>query len=622
MFDAHPGLQRRRRRGPGSRDQQDAARVVRPGAGAGTTRRPSTWISTTPSRRRPTCTAAETVPATGEYLEMARKGEAGEVEVHDEQLTAVARRLEARMRPRAGDVGVALDLGETIAPEDVSATRTLTENKPGKKSDDDAFGDFFAFTGVAEAPEPDPTGTREVVLDFEGDLLPDSTTAEFKIELPKMAPSIDLDVGATGVHLPKLGEGAEGGTTAMLRPERRYRPSSPASATLPPCRRRALSIRRPAPCRRRASAGSAVPIGGSDPTVSRNQLDFNIGESDGDDGDRDSTLRVSPSELALPGGRGRRTRRSGHEARSRARLHRHGRPRRCTQHPRGSDRRGRRVAAPERSHAAAIDRLSAPRRGRDAAMPRIALGLEYDGTEFCGWQRQPAGRSVQGCLEEALTRVADHPVTVYCAGRTDAGVHAIGQVAHFDSTSERTLRGWQLGANGHLPSDASVMWARAVPDDFHARFSARRAPISTASSISPARTALHRTRACWVPRSLDTALMRSAAAHLLGRHDFSAFRAAECQAKTTVRTLHRLQVVREDAWITIEACADAFLHHMVRNIAGVLIRIGAGDAPPNGRARSSPVAIGVCGRDGAGERPLSRRVSLMTRSSRCRASTA
>jgi tRNA pseudouridine38-40 synthase len=213
-------------------------------------------------------------------------------------------------------------------------------------------------------------------------------------------------------------------------------------------------------------------------------------------------------------------------------------------------------------------------------MPRIALGLEYDGAEFCGWQRQPAGRSVQACLEDALTRVADHPVTVHCAGRTDAGVHATGQVAHFDTASERTLRGWQLGANGYLPSDVSVMWARVVPDDFHARFSARARTYLYRIINQASRTALHRTRACWVPRSLDTALMCSAAAHLLGRHDFSAFRAAECQAKTTVRTLQRLQVEREGAWITIEACADAFLHHMVRNIAGVLIRVGAGDAPP------------------------------------------
>ena len=213
-------------------------------------------------------------------------------------------------------------------------------------------------------------------------------------------------------------------------------------------------------------------------------------------------------------------------------------------------------------------------------MPRIALGLEYDGTDFCGWQRQRAGRSVQACVEEALSHVADHPLTVHCAGRTDAGVHASGQVAHFDSPSERTLRGWQLGANGHLPPDASVTWARFVSDDFHARFSARSRTYVYRIINQQGRSALHRTRACWVPQPLDAERMREGAQRLLGRHDFAAFRAAECQAKTSVRTLHRLSVEREERWITIEACADAFLHHMVRNIAGVLIRIGLGDAPP------------------------------------------
>ena len=213
-------------------------------------------------------------------------------------------------------------------------------------------------------------------------------------------------------------------------------------------------------------------------------------------------------------------------------------------------------------------------------MPRIALGLEYDGTDFCGWQRQRAGRSVQACVEEALSRVADHPVTARCAGRTDAGVHASGQVAHFDSPSARTLRGWQLGANGYLPPDASVTWARFVPDDFHARFSARSRTYVYRIINQQGRSALYRTRACWVPQPLDAERMREGAQRLLGRHDFAAFRAAECQAKTSVRTLHRLSVEREDRWITIEACADAFLHHMVRNIAGVLIRIGLDDAPP------------------------------------------
>jgi tRNA pseudouridine38-40 synthase len=213
-------------------------------------------------------------------------------------------------------------------------------------------------------------------------------------------------------------------------------------------------------------------------------------------------------------------------------------------------------------------------------MPRIALGLEYDGTDFCGWQRQPAGRSVQTCLEDALSRVADHPVAAQCAGRTDAGVHASAQVVHFDSPSVRSLRGWQLGTNGHLPPDASVVWARFVPDDFHARYWARSRTYLYRIINQAARTALHRHRACWVPRPLDAAAMKAAAQHLVGTHDFESFRAAECQARTSTRTLHGLQVARADAWITIEARADAFLHHMVRNLAGVLIRVGQGDAPP------------------------------------------
>jgi tRNA pseudouridine38-40 synthase len=213
-------------------------------------------------------------------------------------------------------------------------------------------------------------------------------------------------------------------------------------------------------------------------------------------------------------------------------------------------------------------------------MPRIALGLEYDGTDFCGWQRQPAGRSVQACVEEALSRVADHPVEVYCAGRTDAGVNASGQVAHFDTTSERSLRGWQLGANSNLPPDASVLWARIVPDDFHARFSARWRSYRYRIVNRPSRSALERNRACWIPSPLDADRMQEAAGRLIGTHDFASFRAAECQARTSVRTVHRLDVRRCDDTITIDVRADAFLHHMVRNIAGVLLKVGAGDAPP------------------------------------------
>lgn len=212
-------------------------------------------------------------------------------------------------------------------------------------------------------------------------------------------------------------------------------------------------------------------------------------------------------------------------------------------------------------------------------MPRIAVGVEYDGTEFCGWQRQAAGRSVQACVEEALSRVADHPVTVWCAGRTDAGVHALAQVAHFDSPSARSLRAWQLGANSGLPPDVAITWARVVPDDFHARYSARWRSYRYRIVNRASRPALHRARACWVPRALDAAAMAAAAEHLIGRHDFASFRAAECQARTSVRTVERLSVTRSGEWITLDIRADAFLHHMVRNIAGVLIRIGLGDAP-------------------------------------------
>jgi tRNA pseudouridine38-40 synthase len=213
-------------------------------------------------------------------------------------------------------------------------------------------------------------------------------------------------------------------------------------------------------------------------------------------------------------------------------------------------------------------------------MPRIALGLEYDGTDYCGWQRQPVGRSVQACLESALTRVADHPIVVYCAGRTDAGVHASGQVVHFDTVSVRTLRGWQLGTNSLLPADSCVQWARVVPDDFHARYSARARTYVYRILNQPARSALYRARACWAPQTLDAPAMADAAGLLIGRHDFASFRAAGCQAKTSVRTLQRLQVERAGAWITIEARADAFLHHMVRNIAGALMHVGLGKAPP------------------------------------------
>jgi len=239
--------------------------------------------------------SAETVPATGEYLEL-QENKSEDVEVHDAALTEVARRLEARMRPRAGDVGVALDLGETIAPEDVSATRTLAENKP-KKSDEEAFGDFFAFTGVAEAPEPDPTGTREVVLDFEGDMLPDSTTAEFKIELPDDGSGVDLDIGQTGVHSTKLSATLGGDTTTMLTPG--------GDTTIVSSFGDTETVQSPGfvdPTARTVQAPRPIGFGrGGDDTVQAEMLDFDVGVGgSAADTDRGSTVRVSPSELALP----------------------------------------------------------------------------------------------------------------------------------------------------------------------------------------------------------------------------------------------------------------------------------------------------------------------------------
>lgn len=213
---------------------------------------------------------------------------------------------------------------------------------------------------------------------------------------------------------------------------------------------------------------------------------------------------------------------------------------------------------------------------------RLALGLEYDGTLFMGWQRQAhSGRTVQACVEAALTKVADHPVEVTCAGRTDAGVHASGQVVHFDTGSVRTERGWLLGVNSNLPADISAHWIREVNEDFHARFRARARHYRYTILNRATRPALVRLRAAWVHVALDIAPMQIAAQHLLGEHDFSAFRAVECQARSPVRTLHRLEVRRIGEQVILDVVADGFLHHMVRNIAGVLMAIGTQKHPPD-----------------------------------------
>ena len=214
-------------------------------------------------------------------------------------------------------------------------------------------------------------------------------------------------------------------------------------------------------------------------------------------------------------------------------------------------------------------------------MARIAVGIEYEGSAYCGWQSQPAVASVQAITEQALARIAAAPVALVCAGRTDAGVHALGQVAHFDTEASRPMRSWVLGTNSELPADVSLAWARAVPDHFHARFSAEARTYRYLILNRTARSALHAHRATWVHRPLDAARMGEAARLLEGEHDFSAFRAAECQAKSPVRRLQRLSVQRHGEWVVIEATANAFLHHMVRNIAGLLMAIGKGDAQPS-----------------------------------------
>ena len=208
---------------------------------------------------------------------------------------------------------------------------------------------------------------------------------------------------------------------------------------------------------------------------------------------------------------------------------------------------------------------------------RIALGLEYDGTAYNGWQRQRTGEGVQARVEEALAKVADENIEVICAGRTDTGVHALGQVVHFDTNSERDSRGWLLGANSNLPEDVSVVWACLVDDSFHARFSATSRSYRYHILNRLERSALHRHRAWWVYDPLDAERMHAAAQALVGKHDFSAYRAAGCQASTPNREITVISVAREGNWVTLDVTANAFLQRMVRNITGTLVAIGRGD---------------------------------------------
>jgi tRNA pseudouridine38-40 synthase len=212
-------------------------------------------------------------------------------------------------------------------------------------------------------------------------------------------------------------------------------------------------------------------------------------------------------------------------------------------------------------------------------MARIAIGIEYDGSAYSGWQMQQHAPSVQAELERSLSRVADHELRLTAAGRTDAGVHALMQVAHFDTTVSRPEQAWVLGGSAECAPDVSVLWARPVPDDFHARFSALSRSYVYRIVNRRVRPALERSRACWVRRPLDADAMHAAAQALAGEHDFSAFRAAECQSRTPVRRVLEVSVRRDADRIEIAITANAFLHHMVRNVAGTLVSVGVGDRP-------------------------------------------
>ena len=212
---------------------------------------------------------------------------------------------------------------------------------------------------------------------------------------------------------------------------------------------------------------------------------------------------------------------------------------------------------------------------------RIALGVEYDGSPFCGWQSQAEGKTVQDTLQSALSQVAGEPISVIAAGRTDTGVHALEQVIHFDTQAERPLTAWVRGANALLPGSIAVLWAHTVPDEFHARFSAHGRSYRYLLLNRATRSAIHAGKVGWFHTQLDVAAMRAAAQHLLGEHDFSAFRAAECQAKSPIKHLQQLDIRRQGETLVFDVSAGAFLHHMVRNIVGCLVYVGKGKYPPD-----------------------------------------
>ena len=213
------------------------------------------------------------------------------------------------------------------------------------------------------------------------------------------------------------------------------------------------------------------------------------------------------------------------------------------------------------------------------AVQRWAAGVEYLGTEFAGWQRLDSHRTVQGEIERALSAVADQPIQTITAGRTDARVHALQQVIHFDCIARRTPYAWLLGTNSNLPPDINLRWIQPVPDTFHARFGAIERRYRYVIHNHRARSSLLRERTAWWPQPLDDQAMHRAAQSLIGVHDFSAFRDSQCQAPSPVRELKSLQVFRRGDMVVLDVCGNAFLHHMVRNIAGTLTEVGLGDRP-------------------------------------------
>jgi len=209
---------------------------------------------------------------------------------------------------------------------------------------------------------------------------------------------------------------------------------------------------------------------------------------------------------------------------------------------------------------------------------KIALGIEYCGTPFCGWQSQDIPNTIQAYVENALSEIADEKIKIYCAGRTDTGVHALHQVVHFETEVERKMYSWVVGSNVNLPNEISILWAKKVDNDFNARFSATARTYRYIIMNRQSRPGVNNGMVTWERQPLDESRMQLAANSLIGEHDFTSFRTVACQANSPVRNVKRLDISRVDDYVIFEIEADAFLHHMVRNIAGVLIEIGCGKA--------------------------------------------